>query len=104
MHIATFRHAFGTLFHHAPEALSVSTLAVAVIGRAQDALLVATPSLTKLAPARFNAASLRAVPIAPIAVRTEVKHLLALDQPAHDEAKRLHVPDPGTGENLGRPA
>lgn len=101
MQIATFWGRSWTLFHHAPASpLAVRAVTVPVIESAMLALLVAEPTVAKRTATCLTAASRGAVPVAAVTPRAEKEHLPAAQRRTDNEAKRLHVPERGTGENL----
>ena len=70
------------MIRHAPEAFPVGPLPVAVIETALPALLVAPVGGTPLLPARFPPASVPAVLVAPVTMRTDPEHQATVRPPA----------------------
>ena len=100
-HTATFCGLFGTLFHHAPATpLPVCTIPISMVEPTFLAALVPKTALAEIAPPCFRTALQRAIAVTTVTAPTKEKELPTAHRLTNYVPKRLHIPKPGTGENL----
>jgi hypothetical protein len=101
VHIATFCRLFSTVFHHAAAStLAIRPVPVPVVEPTAFAPLVPKSAVTQAPATSLAATGRRAVAIAAVATPAQKEDLPAPNRRTNHEAKRLHVPGRGTGENL----